>query len=191
MRRKTATIWVAAATALVLTLGGCGQAGTQPSQTPESAAPTEAPSSQVPESAAPTASKRDAIPFAEGQLYAAAYLGYQTIDDWDYYVEQYLDSGDVPTYFVSDGDYYLVIPRYDDMEVALYANDMETGASEPRFEAADCGPFLLQCNVSDIFPDATIRFTYNGETVEFSPFLSLENGAPMMGERGLDLTKPA
>ncbi len=177
MRRKTAAIWVAAATALVLALGGCGQADPQPSQAPGSAAPT--------------VSKRDAIPFEEGQLYAVAYLGYQTIDDWAYYVERYLDSGDVPTHFISDGDYYLVIPRYDDMGVALYANDIETGASEPRYEANSCGPFLLQCNISDIFSDAAIRFTYNGETVEFSPFLSLENGAPMMGERGLDLTKPS
>ena len=32
-------------------------------------------------------SKRDTIPFEPGQLYAAVYLGYQTIEGLDYYPE--------------------------------------------------------------------------------------------------------
>ena len=135
-------------------------------------------------------SKRDTIPFEAGQLYAAAYLGYQAIEDWDYYAERYLDSGKLPVHYVSDGDYYLVIPRYDGMSLSLYVNDVGTGLGTLRFRDPDCGPFVIQCNVSDIFADVTLLLEYNGETAEFSPFISLKDGTPVIGERGLDLTKP-
>ena len=135
-------------------------------------------------------SKRDAIPFEAGHLYAAAYLGYQAIEDWDYYAERYLDSDKLPVHYVSDGDYYLVIPRYDGMSLSLYANDIETGLGTLRFRDPDCGPFVIQCNASDIFTDVTVLLEYNGETAEFSPFISLKDGSVMIGERGLDLTKP-
>ena len=135
-------------------------------------------------------SKRDAIPFEEGQLYAAAYLGYQTADSLDYYVDQYLDSDKLPIHYVSDGDYYLVIPRYGGMSLSLYVNDIETSLGTLRYQDLDCGPFVIQCNASDVFNDVTIRLEFNGETTEFSPFISLKDGAIMLGERGLDLTRP-
>ena len=135
-------------------------------------------------------SKRDIIPFEAGQLYAAAYLGYQAIEDWDYYAERYLDSDKLPVHYVSDGDYYLVIPRYDGMSLSLYVNDVDTGLGMLRFQDPDCGPFVIQCNASDIFTDVTVLLEYNGETAEFSPFISLKDGSVMIGERGLDLTKP-
>ena len=50
---------------------------------------------------------------------------------------------------------------------------------------------ILQCNASDIFADATIRLTYEGETAEFSPFISLKDGSVDLGTQGLDLTKDA
>ena len=137
------------------------------------------------------ASKRDAIPFVEEQYYAVAYLGYQQIDDLDDYVEQYLDSDQLPVHYFSDGDYYLVIPRYSGMGLSLYHNDLETSQSTLVYEDPDCEPFLIQCNVSDIFADATIQLTYQNEVVEFSPFISLENGSVDIGECGLELTKDA
>jgi hypothetical protein len=118
-----------------------------------------------------------------------AYLGFQETDGLDYYVEQYLDSDQLPVHCLSGGDYYLVIPRYQGMELSLYQNDMETMRSDLLYEDPDCRPFLLQCNVSDIFPDATIRLTYQGESVEFSPFISLKDGALDIGAHGLDSTK--
>ena len=136
-------------------------------------------------------SKRDNIPFQEGQLYAAAYLGYQQIDDLDYYLERYLDDGELPVHYLSGGDFYLVIPRYDGMALALSRSDIETLQSTLIYEDPDCRPFLLQCNASDIFADAVIRLTYQDESVEFSPFLSLKDGSVDIGTRGLDLTKPA
>ena len=136
------------------------------------------------------ASKRDAIPFEAGQLYAVAYLGYQTADGLDYYVERYLDSDKLPVHYASDGDYYLVIPRYDGTSLSLYVNDFETSLGTLRFRDPDCGPFVIQCNVSDIFADVTVHLEYNGDMAEFSPFISLKDGSLIIGERGLDLTEP-
>ena len=136
-------------------------------------------------------SQQDAIPFAEGQLYAAAYLGYQQIDeeDLDYYVQQYLDRDSLPVHYLSSGDYYLIIPRYSGMELSLYRNDFDTSEPILIYQDPDCRPFLLQCNASDIFADATIRLTYQEETAEFSPFLSLEDGSVEIGAQGLNLTR--
>lgn len=138
-------------------------------------------------------SQQDAIPFAEGQLYAVAYLGYQQIDeeDLDYYVQQYLDHDSLPVHYLSSGDYYLIIPRYSGMELSLYRNDFDTSEPILIYQDPDCRPFLLQCNASDIFADATIRLTYQEETAEFSPFLSLEDGSVEIGAQGLNLTRDA
>ena len=136
----------------------------------------------------PRASKRDNIPFAEDQFYAVAHLGYQEIENLEFYAEQYLDSNELPVHYFSDGDYYLVIPRYTEMKLSLYRNDIVTSSSALVYEEPDCRPFILQCNVSDIFPDAAIQLTYAGETVEFSPFISLKDGSVDVGERGLLLT---
>ena len=138
--------------------------------------------------AAESPSKRNQISFAGDQLYAVAHLGYLKMTDYDFYREAYLDS-DPPIHYFSAGDYYLVIPRYDGMGLALYRNDLETSAAALVYEDGDCRPFILQCNASDIFPDATIRLTWEGESAEFSPFLSLMDGSLDIGERGLLLTK--
>lgn len=138
----------------------------------------------------PKTSKRDQIPFTEGQSYAVAHLGYLEMEDLDYYVQRYLDSSDVPIHYLSSGDYYLIIPRYEGMELSLYTNDFNTSDSTLFYQETDCQPFIIQCNVSDIFPDATIELTYQGKTVSFSPFISLKDGSLDIGEHGLDLTKP-
>lgn len=163
MRKCIAAV---AALLCLLSLAGCG------------AAPEE-----------PAPSKLDAIPFQEGQLYALAYLGYDEINDLSFYIENYLDSEDLPVHYLSKGDYYLVIPRYPDMEVRLYQNDFETADRSLFYEEKGCRPFIIQCNVSDIFPDATICLSYQGETAEFSPCISLADGSVLAGERGLELTK--
>lgn len=137
----------------------------------------------------PEASKQDTIPFEDGQYYAVAYLGYQQIDDLDYYAEHYLDHDSLPVHYLSAGDYYLVIPRYTGMELSLYRNDLETSQPILIYQDPDCEPFILQCNASDIFADATIRLTYEGETAEFSPFISLKDGSVDIGAQGLELTK--
>ena len=138
-----------------------------------------------------TSSRQDAIPFGEDQTYAVAYLGYQQMDDLDFYAQQYLDSADLPIHYISAGDYYLVIPRYAGTGLHLYRNDLDTSQPILIYEDPDCGPFILQCNASDIFADATVRLTFEGEYAEFSPFISLRDGSVDIGEHGLLLTRDA
>lgn len=134
-------------------------------------------------------SKRDSIPFSEGQLYAVAHLGYQEIEHLDYYAERYLDSDALPIHYLSDGDYYLVIPRYDGMSLSLSQSNIETLEAALIFEDPACQPFIIQCNASDIFADAVIHLTYGEEETEFSPFISLKDGSIEIGPEGLLLTE--
>ncbi len=134
-------------------------------------------------------SKRNNIPFEDNQLYAVACLGYITIEDMDYYLENYLDEEEIPQYYFSGEEYYLIIPRYEDMEVRLYRNDLATMGKTLEKECEPGKPFIVQCNVSDIFPDVTVELTHNGETVEFSPYISLKDGSVQVGERGMNITK--
>ena len=134
-------------------------------------------------------SRRDSIPFTGDQLYAAAYLGFEEMEDLSYYTQRYLDSGDLPIHYFSPGEYYLIIPRYPDMSLALYKNDIQTDQPALVYEDPVCEPFLIQCNISDIFSDVTVELTYQGETVSFSPYISLKDGSVQVGERGLDLSR--
>lgn len=134
-------------------------------------------------------SKHDNIPFADKQLYAVAYLGYEEIEDLAFFEERYLDDERLPIHYFSKGEYYLIIPRYDAMDVCLYRNDLETMNKTLVYESKSCKPFIIQCNISDIFSDVTITFTYQGETIEFSPYISLMDGSVVVGERGLNITK--
>lgn len=137
---------------------------------------------------APSAAE-NSIPFGEGQVYALAYLGYQTPERLDEFQEKYLDGAAAPVHYVSGGDYYLVLPRGDVRAVRLYVNDIETDSSTLFYEQSDARPFVVQCNVSDIFPDLTVELVCADETVRFSPFVSLENGEVLPGERGLLLSE--
>ena len=118
------------------------------------------------------------IPFANEQLYAVACVGYG--DDV---------ALSVPVHYVSDGETYLIIPRFVDMTLRLYVNDMETSSQTLIYEEENCRPFAVRCNISDIFPDVTISFTRGETTLEFSPYLSLKDGTLQPGKFGLDLTR--
>lgn len=142
----------------------------------------------LPEEEAEETEVAEEIVFADDQLYAVAYLGYGEMADLSFYQENYLEEDTVPIHYFSGGEYYLIIPRYEDMRVCLYRNDMETMEKELVYESDDCESFIIQCNISDIFPDATIELVYQGETVGFSPYISLKDGSVMVGERGLDIT---
>lgn len=153
--------------------------------------PTQVPIPSPMNTSTPTEvhSKRNNIPFENNQLYAVAYLGYGVKEYMDYYRENYLDEEEVLNYYFSGAEYYLIIPRYEDMEVRLYRNDLATMGQTLEQECENGKPFIVQCNISDIFPDVTVKLTYNGETVEFSPYISLKDGSVQVGERGLDITK--
>lgn len=184
----------------IMLLGGCNKTedpvqvpAEQPTQLPDAEQTQNLIQQPADGQAAPeiqeTHGNRRNIPFEDDQLYAVAYLGYITIEDMDYYLENFLDEEETPLYYFSGDEFYLIIPRYEDMEVRLYRNDLATMEKALEQECEPGKPFIVQCNVSDIFPDVTVELTYNGETVEFSPYISLKDGSVQVGERGLNITR--
>ncbi len=175
----------------IMILGGCNTMVEEQEPTPEltvelTQIPVE--NQEVPE-IQNNPVKREHIPFADNQLYAVAYLGYETIEDMDYYQKNFLDEETIPNYYFSGDEYYLIIPRYEDMKVYLYRNDLATMEKSLEHETDAGKPFIVQCNISDIFPDVTVELTYQGEKVEFSPYISLKDGSVQVGDRGIDITK--
>ena len=132
-------------------------------------------------------SKRDNIPFEEGQLYAVAYMGYQQMKPIERYSE-YLDDLDLPIYSISEGDFYLVIPRFNNTDLKLYKIDTGTGEKTLFKEVKNSGAFVVQCNISDIVNDVSIELISADEKTEFSPFISLKDGSLQIGKRGLNIT---
>ena len=130
----------------------------------------------------------NSIPFEENSLYAVAYLGYGDKSNLDLYLEQYLDTDSVPEVCFSQGEYYLIIPRYTDMKMTIYKNDTDTDNYYKFYTSDDSRPFLIQCNVSDIISDVKIEYEYKGETTSFIPSISLKDGSVKVGERGTDIT---
>ena len=110
-------------------------------------------------------------------------------EDLSYYTQTCLNGAEPPVFYLSAGEYYLIIPRYADTTLRLYRSDIETGDRELVWEDPGCRPFIIQCNVSDIFADAVISLTHGEETAEFSPCISLKDGSVQVGERGLNITK--
>ena len=185
MKKWKKSVFSAAALSLCLLFVGCG------AETPPAGGTEDPPAENVvtdPEQ--PAASKVDDIPFDKNELYGIIHLGYQEMNDLEYYAEKYIDNdAELSFFYLSDGDYYLVIPRYPDMALVLFQNDAETDESKIIYEVRNSKPFVIQCNVSDIYPDATIQFSYQKTTAEFSPFISLEDGSLDVGEYGFDLTE--
>ncbi len=136
--------------------------------------------------------KSSKIDFKDKQLYAVAYLGYgddDCLNNMDHYVTEYGLEEDIPVHYFSEGDYYLIIPRYEEMNMKLYENDIETFETTLCYEEEKVGPFVVQCNISDIFTDVTISLTYQEEEVSFSPYISSKDGSVVVGEFGENITK--
>ena len=153
----------------VLCLAGCS-----PAQAPE-ALPSPTPA-------------EIAADFAPDQLYGVAFLGWQDQTA----LESYRDLADpdtLPVYHISAGECYLILPRYADMALRLYADDPVAGTRTLVVEDPACGPFVLECNVSDLYPDAVVELSREGQSVSFSPWHSLKDGTLQLGEEGLDLTR--
>lgn len=163
-----------------LLLAGCGTAAQTPDATPTPAQET---------AATPTPDPLSTLPYTDGQLYAAAYLGYQAPTDLDFFQQTYFGGRELPVHHISDGDFYLIIPRDPNATVRLYKNDMVTDSKTLFYEQTNADAFVIGCNVSDIFPDVTVSITSGGETVDFSPYISLKDGSVQVGARGLNITR--
>ena len=90
---KKCTVWIITLLCL-LSLMGCG-AETAPA---------------APDPSASSADGTESLPFQEGQLYAAAYLGYGGMEDLSYYTQTCLNGAEPPVFYLSAGEYYLIIP---------------------------------------------------------------------------------
>ncbi len=128
------------------------------------------------------------IPYTDDQLYAVAYIGYDEYSSLDGYIAQYLPNQNPPFFHLSQGEYYLVIPRYSQMELNIYRNDMETMGSALLYKSPTAHPFVIQGNISDIFSNMTIELTDQEQSTSFSPYISLKDGGVEVGDRGLDIT---
>ena len=183
---------------LLLVLTGCGQTANDPAkeedpQKQEDTKQQETTDDQKQEedqkTEAPKPSKLESISFADGQMYAVAFLGYgeKDTETWNRMQREYLDETDIPIHVISEGDIYLIIPRYTDMNLSISKIDPDTSKATKFYEEANAKPFLIQCNVSDIIQDAEITLTRNGESTTFTPFQSLKDGTIQVGEKGLNL----
>lgn len=52
------------------------------------------------------------LPYTEGQLYAAAWLGWQDTGDLSRYADLCPEIEEAPVLHLSDGEYWLILPRY-------------------------------------------------------------------------------
>ena len=83
----------------------------------------------------------------------------------------------------ADGeDIYLIVPTDSDAQLSVYRCELDdTGEmvveSDPLADVSGGAIVVLQCNVSDIIPNALVRITdSSGEVFEFTPYLSLRDG---------------
>ena len=129
------------------------------------------------------------LPYAEGQLYAAAWLGWQETGDLSRYAEFCPEIEEMPVLHLSDGEYWLILPRYPDTRLEVSQLDINTSEVQLVYADPDCEGLILQCNISDIFPDAQIRLQCEAGETEFSPYISLRDGSIVLSPEGLDLTR--
>ena len=125
----------------------------------------------------------------DGQLYAVAYAGFDEPEALDTWIETYLNGERPETVEISDGEYYLVIPRNPGTMLRVLKEDFDTGEKSVAYEDPDGKPIILHCNASDIFFDADVELTDAAGTVSFTPYISPRDGAIEIGEHGLLLTK--
>ena len=82
-------------------------------------------------------------------------------------------------------DFYLIIPADENSKVEVntleLANDDEVvsfNTVETIYQQDNGAPFLLKCNVSDIFPECRIVITdSSGDVFEWSPMISMRDGS--------------
>ena len=77
----------------VLLLAGCGTAAQTPDATPTPAQETAA-------TPTPTPDPLSTLPYTGGQLYAAAYLGYQAPTDLDFFQQTYFGGRELPVHHI-------------------------------------------------------------------------------------------
>lgn len=132
-----------------------------------------------------------------GAFCAAALLGYAPVYDEAAARELYPFLSDVPAgnYIDAGGDeLYLIVPCQD-IAATVYATEIDWELYDYTrgrlLGIVEGEPFLLRCNVSDIFTNSLIVLsTANGEVFAFSPSISLKDGTLAVPESGVyDFTR--
>lgn len=143
--------------------------------------------SQTPQTESLSSGEQMVQMLGENDFCAVAYAGYDSTDELLPYIETYLDGVYPATCYCSSGEAWLVIPR-PGASVQLYRNDFETHPEQSSvhreliYEDPSGKPLIVRCNASDIFPDATIVLTFEGKTVELTPYISLRDGSIQIGK---------
>ena len=87
---------------------------------------------------------------------------------------------------------FAIIPTDENASVTVQRLEMnDNGELVPKETLYEGGgtPFLLRCNVSDIFPNTLVTVTgTDGNTLSVSPFISLRDGSAVM-EGAYDFTE--
>lgn len=142
------------------------------------------------------------VVWGDGEIYAMALLGYSGAfaegefdEEIDGYLELYvpeLSAADIHRVDATGDENYLIIPRFEGL-VTVSALDMPSESGEAsvgevldQFEAV---PFVLTCNVSDIYGNALVTVEADGEVATFEPRISLMDGSLIVSGDGQDITK--
>lgn len=114
------------------------------------------------------------LPYEDGQLYAAAYLGYLEPKDLDFFRQTYFGGRELPVHHISDGDFYLIIPRDPNATVRLLRNDMLTQTSSIFYEQPDGSPVRDRLQRQRYFSgrDGRDHGLRRGEGVVFALYLA-------------------
>lgn len=119
----------------------------------------------------------------EDTLAAMFYLGYGDAEketNLDALLQKYgLFEDEFETVIdVKDCEWYAILPKYEATQLMVEQVELdETGELVSKGElCTTTKPILLCCNYSDIVSSVKVTITYQEESIEFSPFLSLENG---------------
>lgn len=118
----------------------------------------------------------------EEQLLAIAYL-----NDINEVSSKYInDLENIKVYKISGEESYLIIPRYDDIEINIYESFLENNMLvKGNLISTTNLPFVIICNNSNII----LEIKYNDNLFEYSPSINLENDSINMNEYVLDITK--
>ena len=77
------------------------------------------------------ASRAAELPYTEGQLYAAAWLGWQGTGDLSRYADLCPGIEEAPVLHLSDGEYWLILPRYPGTALEVRMSSWRTSSAVP------------------------------------------------------------
>ena len=127
------------------------------------------------------------IAWRDGDIAAAAYLAYGIGDELavnkKLYSARYSFVNGAIDEVGSEGyEYYYIVPRYPDCRIVVESldSDGQTPVSTLYESKNEAVTVLLLANYSDIIPNTRVTVTYNGESVSFSPSLSLKGDGEIM-----------